>query len=136
MTETARLRGLLAEATPGPLEHREHDGQHAICGASLWVGEPEGMPATVGDMARVAADFALHVAAVNALPSLLDRLEAAEAVAAEVGDLLRFIDESPNETCPLCDVIPRDEGGSDHDPDCRTTRLIAALRRYDEVSRG
>lgn len=112
MTETARLRGLLAEATPGPLEHREHDGQHAICGASLWVGEPEGMPATVGDMARVAADFALHVAAVNALPSLLDRLEAAEAVV-----------DAARERCN--GAVPE-----------WAPRLRAALRRYDEVTRG
>lgn len=110
MTETARLRELLAAATPGPLEHREHDGQHAICGASLWVGEPD--ETTVGDAGRVAADFALHVAAVNALPSLLDRLEAAEAVV-----------EAARERCD--DAVPR-----------WAPRLRAALRRYDEVSRG
>ncbi len=131
METVARLRELLAEATPGPLEHREHDGQHAICGASLWVGEPEGMPATVGDMARVAADFALHVAAVNALPSLLDRLEAAEVVVEAAGEV-------NNAAVLMCHA-------TDGDPGCMAERvsldaaadaLRAALRRYTEVPRG
>lgn len=125
MSTIERLRKLLAEATPGPLEHREHDGQHAICGASLWVGEPDGMPPTVGDMARVAADFALHAAAVNALPALLDVAEAARAYT----EALRRQHDASG------DAVLHWSKSAKRITETWAT-LDAALRRLDEVSRG
>lgn len=83
MVDIAELRGLIAKATPGPWE---------CDGAVL---EYEG--ARFGEVAYVigksgqqfpanAENAALIVNAINALPALLDRLEAGEAIVAKWED--------------------------------------------------
>jgi hypothetical protein len=70
------LRQLLAAATAGPWE-RGSDGGDIIYGAE-WQGSPvhvAGVPFRPGDK-RVAADAALIAAAREALPALLDEVEA------------------------------------------------------------
>lgn len=70
------LRRLASEATPGPWQHRGH-----------WVfpapGDESGFVAMCGDDARGHDDAAYIVAACNAVPALLDELEAQDAQLAE-----------------------------------------------------
>ncbi len=80
MTEIARLRELLAEALPGPLTIEPHGP-----GEAVYLGRgPNRHGYNVAHVTEPAHQWpetrALIVAAVNALPSLLGRLEAAEAV--------------------------------------------------------
>lgn len=78
------LRSLIAKATPGPWAAGVRSNQRAIAGgAGEWVallpnGHREGFGLTSD--AEVLANAALIVAAINHLPALLDRLEAAERV--------------------------------------------------------
>lgn len=83
MSTIEELRALLAAATPGPWEHRQHEGMHALAARDGWAMESE--PDDSDDGARVAADFALVAAMRNALPALLDVAEAARAVARSAG---------------------------------------------------
>lgn len=75
----AELRRLLAEATPGPWhawrhgEHSLYKGPGVEAGAGTYICETATDGMGLGD-----ADAALIVAAVNALPSLLDRMAALE----------------------------------------------------------
>lgn len=113
MSEIARLRELLAKATT--------PGRWAVTTDGIVPEADDGGP----DFCAVANnaepdDAALIVAAVNALPALLDRLEAAERVVAAA----RAIDRAYS------------EGGSLGDTFRATAALHAALRHYDEVRRG
>ncbi|OAH41290.1 hypothetical protein AX777_11430 [Sphingobium yanoikuyae] len=78
------LRGLIAEATPGEWALGVRSNQRAIAGgAGEWLallpnGHREGFGLTSDSEIR--ANAALIVAAINHLPALLDRLEAAERV--------------------------------------------------------
>ena len=71
MTTTDRLRALLAEATPGPWQATEKRGKRD--------GYVRSGDRTLADMRlrNGEADAALIVAAVNALPALLDVADAA-----------------------------------------------------------
>lgn len=71
-TDVTALREALAAATPGPWEHRVHVGK------SDWtIGEREVHQILPNHLAIAGAgpDATLIVAAVNALPTLLDELE-------------------------------------------------------------
>jgi hypothetical protein len=76
------LRGLIAEATPGEWALGVRANQRAIAGgAGEWLallpnGHREGFGLTSD--AEIRANATLIVAAINHLPALLDRLEAAE----------------------------------------------------------
>ena len=106
MTDRTELRRLLDEATPGPWALYDgwlHEGRAHVARIGNAAGNGIGAPAT--DMAGEIADFELIAAAVNALPGLLDQLDAAEAA------LARY----PN---PLC------ECGKDYP--CPTIRALDA----------
>ena len=80
MTPTSELRRLLAEATPGPVRLVDDLGSNIYVGdyRGLEMGKgyrPEGFTLTAF---ITEADAALIVAAVNALPALLDRIEEQE----------------------------------------------------------
>ena len=81
MTDRTELRRLLDEATPGPWEAE---------GSQLW--GPDGvLVAAVREHSTIVdrPDAQLIAAAVNALPGLLDQLDAAEAALARVRELHR-----------------------------------------------
>jgi hypothetical protein len=76
-----RLRELLARATPGPWKSQDHQHQADLM---TWYSVEKangmrGQVARVMSHVRGKADAALIVAAVNALPALLDVCEAAQA---------------------------------------------------------
>ena len=88
MTDRTELRRLLEKATPGPWALYDgwlHEGRAHVARIGNAAGNGIGAPIT--DMAGEIADFELIVAAVNALPSLLDQLDAAEAALARVREL-------------------------------------------------
>ena len=90
MTDRTELRRLLDEATPGPWALYDgwlHEGRAYV--ARIGNAAGNGIWASAIDMAGEVADFELIVAAVNALPSLLDQLDAAEAALARVRELHR-----------------------------------------------
>ena len=68
---TTHLRQLLAAATPGPWERDEAETN--ICGRDGFTVAD--VPDSVGADPRPEADRALIVGAVNALPTLLDKIE-------------------------------------------------------------
>lgn len=80
MTRLAELRALLTKQAPLlPIAAGEYDGeteQHEILGARGSNGYPREVPLIGGFFTRMSRDLA--VAAVNALPALLDVAEAAE----------------------------------------------------------
>ena len=76
---TADLRRLLADATPGPWVHPDPSWD------SVWVTTDRCIYAS-HDAPEARFDAALIVAAVNALPGLLDRLEAADRLATAARD--------------------------------------------------
>jgi hypothetical protein len=79
---TTELRALLAQATPGPWFDAgggHVGGTECVRGRDGW---PEPYPIPVADSTE--DDAALIAAAVNALPRLLDVVEAAEIVADSV----------------------------------------------------
>jgi hypothetical protein len=86
-TDLKALRALRDAATPGkwePYQHRETDawsvaGEDTICYLWRLVEEEH----TVSRLDNDEANAALIVAAVDALPALIDRLEAAEAALAD-----------------------------------------------------
>lgn len=109
MTDLARLRELLAAATPGPWETAERSdtinvqaGQRAVARCQRKAG--------------VWRDAALIVAAVNALPALLDRIEALERVA-EAARRRR------HGACRICGVIWSERGN--HSDKCALAALDA-----------
>jgi hypothetical protein len=86
-TELAELRRLLAEATPGPWEAFDEDGKAGVAAPAVTKQFIEG-PSCYADIAALEdwfdssrsrevtlANAALIVAAVNALPGLLDEVE-------------------------------------------------------------
>ena len=79
MTDTYHLRALLAAATPGPWECEylpAPDNFHRLTAPSVPGAFAVAYVESCYDM-----DVSLIAAAVNALPTLLDRLDALEAVA-------------------------------------------------------
>lgn len=94
----------------------------------------------VNALARVALKPLVDAATVDtiALADLaetraqLARLrEASKVMSDAAGDLAQRIDEAPNEECQFCEMVLHDEGGADHEPECRVavlTRADAALR--------
>ena len=95
MTDRTELRHLLDEATPRPWEAE---------GSQVW--GPDGvLVAAVREHSTIVdrPDAHLIVSAVNALPSLLDQLDAAEAALARVREL--------HEHWPI-------HGDGDHPEDC------------------
>lgn len=115
----ARLRELLAAATPGPWVRTA---------SGITQAADDGGP-DYGEIADPAPDDAvLIVAAVNAIPALLDRLEAAEVVveaARGCGDRACILRDRTKDAGGM-----RTNGGCD----CRRS-VLHALRRYDEVRR-
>lgn len=88
MTDRTELRRLLDEATPGPWALYDgwlHEGRAHVARIGNAAGNGIGAPAT--DMAGEIADFELIASAVNALPGLLDQLDAAEAALARVREI-------------------------------------------------
>lgn len=73
----ARMRTVRAAAAPGPWEYREHEGLAAIACPGGWALED-------GNPHPELPDKRLVVLAANALPALLDVLEAAHAEAEPV----------------------------------------------------
>lgn len=125
----ARLRELLAEASllPWTAVTREALKGWPIgfeCGDDddgNWAVSIFGRHASEGATRGAGNDARLIAAAVNALPALLDRLEAAEAVVAAAR-------EESRSHGPIREVTQAEWDAG--------TRLRAALRRYDEVRRG
>jgi hypothetical protein len=79
--DIAELRRLLSEASPGPWESRRraHENDLVIASEAMPVlAELRSRPTSA--KLRTPADAALIAAAVNALPELLDVVEAAQAV--------------------------------------------------------
>jgi hypothetical protein len=109
---TTELRRLLSEATPGPWRPCGANNDRCICGIVWGPGSEATIGGPVEDVPHHAnpADAALIAAMRNTLPSLLDRLDAAEVV---VRQARRLYGEA---------AVPWDA-------------LTAALARYDEVSR-
>lgn len=83
MTDTTKLRELLAAATPGPLRI-EAEGEWAS------ILPADSRLSLMGYYLKTPvvrrADAELFVAAVNALPELLDALEASELLLAQISD--------------------------------------------------
>lgn len=123
------LRELLAKATPGPWKERggsvyvpdEDDGDaRIICGMGRSAGgfseyypvqahKPEGI-----------ANAALIVAAVNALPSLLARIEALEAERAGLRDEMERRDNNETRNCLNWGPCSRHDGRMCDDDYART----------------
>jgi hypothetical protein len=131
--EIARLRELLAKATPGPWGMYNGYGP---CKDGLTrcasIGRMEGHRETVlvspldsADLAAKHEDFELIASAVNALPALLDRLEAAE----RERDLLRLKARAMDRMVTWCsdcrDKVAREP--------CQRCRAQAAERRVAEL---
>lgn len=80
--ERDRLRGLLAKATPGPWRMWDSYTQASGITATKWVGSDDAEVFRAGvpnvDIEGKHEDFELMVAAVNALPDLLDDLDEAD----------------------------------------------------------
>jgi hypothetical protein len=97
--EIARLRELLAKATPGPWGMYNgygpcEDGLTRCASIGRMEGHRETVMVSPFDSADLAAkheDFELIASAVNALPALLDRLEAAERRAGELEIVVRSV---------------------------------------------
>ena len=93
MTDRTELRRLLDEATPGPWALYDgwlHEGRAHVARIGNAAGNGIEAPAT--DMEGETADFEVIATAVNALPSLLDQLDAAEDALARVRKLADRID--------------------------------------------
>lgn len=56
---------------------------------------------------------------------------AAKKLEEAAGDLVRCIDENPNEECPFCELV-KHEDGAEHDAECPTVRVLEAARRLRE----
>lgn len=88
---TTELRELLAKATPGPWG-AEAITKHSASNERPWVGrlsESRYAALSYGEtQLEAVANAALIVAAVNALPALLDRVEALEAENARMREAL------------------------------------------------
>ena len=105
---SAELRRLLAEATPGPW-HRgttrtygiysadaDPEDQRTVATVPHWDGSSHLTPID----SRGDADAALIVAAVNALPDLLDRIDALEAVVDAARAIVVGVDRLGTATAP------------------------------------
>jgi hypothetical protein len=91
---SAELRRLLAEATPGRWYHLIDDyGVEGLQGTMFLTHEVnDSQDALAGGLSWPNA--ALIVAAVNALPALLDELDAAEARESRLRDAIRYGDDA------------------------------------------
>ena len=98
MPDVSRLRELLAEGTPRPWRIGLEGDNTGWPESSVWSTEDN----CVGECYRNASeqDAALIIAAVNALPKLLDVVEAARAVPRPCG-----CDDFRNESCPDCELV-------------------------------
>ena len=135
MTDTNELRKLLEKATPGPWAVSYGDESWAVVGT-----KPDGTPdlwarRTVFDDGSAAGEYGpsckgptrdLIVAAVNALPALLDELLAARAEVARLRDMLALLCAAVEHSAPgygvyedWCDI-------TDHDILALRERMIEA----------
>jgi hypothetical protein len=113
--DRAELRKLLAEATPGRWRPTKYTGGAQVDGPSYCVAD-------CIESEHHDADAALIAAAVNALPDLLDELDALRVRVAELeSDVQRRIDES-NAHGVVCVAL-------DTEKTARVERLEVALHR-------
>lgn len=104
------LRSLIAKATPGPWAAGVRSNQRAIAGgAGEWIallpnGHREGFGLTSDD--EILSNAALIVAAINHLPALLDRLEAAEPWRKHYFDMAKAAGDLKAAVRPQLDAMP------------------------------
>jgi hypothetical protein len=104
-----RARAVMAAASPGPWELREHEGAAAVACANGWAMED-------GNPNPEVPDKRAAVLAVNVLPALLDVLEACVRPAGPA---------DAHRRCMLCDVTARELR---HEPGCPVDAAEARLR--------
>ena len=114
------LRALLAAATPGPwaVDHGDNDPPDQWEFAPLVAGTPFCDWTRETEMGLSESDAALIVAAVNALPALLD-------VAAAAREMTDWFEDPTPRTEPAAFALLKS----------RAAALRAALDRLDEVTR-
>ena len=113
-------RVLLAKATPGPWCARPLAGgfNHAVTRRDDSYSHPD-MEAPVASVGGDGSNAALIVAAINALPALLDRLERAEKIEAAAREYMAV---RPR------DIIRDEAGFADYDHQKMVASTFAALR--------
>ena len=104
--DRAELRRLLAEATPGPwgLTYGRHERTRLWSAASGYTDDVIALDPTT-ERGELASDMRIIMAAVNALPGLLDALDAldvAEAAIERVREMHYAADNDPART-PRCE---------------------------------